>query len=244
MLAACTGEQVTPVSDASPDTTDSAVPTSGCVGRAGTTKMIDVGTHCIDVTEVTYNQYALFVAAKDKPAPSKSCTWNTDFPMPDPGGDLPVGSVNWCDADAYCRWANKRLCGRIGGGSSELAKVADPSHSEWSRACRGGVPGTLYPYGATYDGVKCNAGDRDPAKVASYVECTGTKAPFDQVFDMSGNAGEWEDACASAATMAECAVRGGWAKQTTASDLSCDAVVPSSRDFRANQIGFRCCRDR
>ena len=79
----------------------------------------------IDLYEVTTGQYAVFISSETRPVPWQ---WETvDLRL---HRDRPVIGVDWHDADAYCRWAGKRL----------------PTEAEWEKAARG-TDGRLYPWG-------------------------------------------------------------------------------------------------
>lgn len=84
-----------------------------------------VDTFQIDLYEVTTRQYAVFLAAEKGPAP-----WLWDTVDPSRHGDRPVIGVDWHDAAAYCKWADKRL----------------PTEAEWEKAARGS-DGRRYPWG-------------------------------------------------------------------------------------------------
>jgi formylglycine-generating enzyme required for sulfatase activity len=86
----------------------------------------------------------------------------------------PVTSVNWFSADAYCKWAGKRL----------------PSEAEWEKAARG-PKGLEYPWGNKWDLNKINTmsdNDEEPySAVGSYPD---DKSPYG-VYDMAANVAEW-----------------------------------------------------
>ncbi|MCB1216083.1 SUMF1/EgtB/PvdO family nonheme iron enzyme [bacterium] len=86
---------------------------------------VEVADFYIDKYPVTNRQFYQFVLS-DGYKPQGN--WQKYF---EPGtADMPVRGVTWEDADAYCRWAGKRL----------------PTEAEWEKAARG-EDGRLYPWG-------------------------------------------------------------------------------------------------
>jgi formylglycine-generating enzyme required for sulfatase activity len=185
---------------------------------------------CIDGTEVTNRSFIEFLdsgAWQTITGSLSDCQWNASNAPNIPSADsLPAVNVNWCDAYGYCRWAGKHLCGTPRG--------------EWFAACSHENDGQhTYPYGNTLDPSACNAGDIAPlSPVRSSAKCVGG---YGGIFDMVGNAAEWEDACDDAGfgpEYASCNARGGaW------DDLprACSYIAPFPRATRAVDLGFRCC---
>lgn len=150
-------------------------------------------------------------------------------------GNNPVVGITWNDANAYCRWLEKRL----------------PTEAEWEAAAHGGM-NTRYHFGndrslaREYSWNKLNSSEK--------THPVGSKKPNQYgIYDMHGNVWEWvsdfydKDYYASSSKSnptgpkkgKERGIRGGsW---TFATDAGRPANRASYEGYKANDdIGFRC----
>ncbi len=123
----------------------------------------------IDQYEVTVGHYRTFVEATGSRPPR---VWkDPDYPRPE--ADHPVIDVSWYDAEAYCRWANKRL----------------PTEIEWEKAARG-TDGRLWPWGNRFDPSLTNVAESGIRWTAPVGAASADVSPYG-VHGMAGNTMEW-----------------------------------------------------
>jgi formylglycine-generating enzyme required for sulfatase activity len=136
--------------------------------------------------------------------------------------DTPVFGIDWYDACAYASWRGKRL----------------PTEEEWEEAARG-TDGRLFPWGNNFDVMKCDSGQYpQPIKRSEVFAYPEDISPFG-VIGMAGNVSEWTT---TTATDDVAVIRGGsWSEgevQVT------HRVADRPRDYRSNNLGFRCAADK
>jgi formylglycine-generating enzyme required for sulfatase activity len=125
----------------------------------------------LDKFEVTNRQYYLF--CKDT---------GRELPMHMPDGKIPAGrenhpvnNVSFADADAYCKWAGKRL----------------PTEEEWEKGARG-TDGRVYPWGSGWDQNLSNNRTRAGQDTLPVGSIPRGASPYGMM-DMAGNVWEWTD---------------------------------------------------
>ncbi|MEZ4220362.1 MAG: SUMF1/EgtB/PvdO family nonheme iron enzyme [Polyangiaceae bacterium] len=208
--------------------------------------MIDVGPFCIDSTEVTQKQYKDFLDTVTGPDPKwPACSTiptvvhsaEACFTQP----DHPVVCVNWCAANAYCAWAGKRLCGKVGGGALPPANFGIPWENEWGYACTQGAK-TKYPWG-DQPAANCNTDNCAPATcsgaVTSMPSCRGVQTPYDLIFDQIGNVAEWINSCDSNS----CWTGGGAGSEAQVDCTTTPKNTINMSFTTVKTVGIRCCAD-
>ncbi len=106
-------------------------------------RRVELNAYWMDVYPVTNGRFALFLHAGGYEEPrwwtAEGWNWRLAKQVTEPrqwrqpgwdGPDQPVAGVSWYEADAYARWAGRRL----------------PTDAEWEKAARG-TDGRRYPWG-------------------------------------------------------------------------------------------------
>jgi formylglycine-generating enzyme required for sulfatase activity len=135
---------------------------------------VRVASFRIDRYETTTAMYAAFVKATGRTIPHH---WVSGT-YPDGKADHPVVYVDWHDADAFCRWAGKRL----------------PTEAEWERAARG-TDGRRFPWGNEFSTTKANTPQywlikHEPGDTMPVGSFPQGRSP-EGLEDMAGNVYEW-----------------------------------------------------
>jgi formylglycine-generating enzyme required for sulfatase activity len=131
---------------------------------------VDVPAFYIDRYEVPntdYGHYVAVVGSAYQPAPWRERDALNTEPH------HPVSDTDYYDAEAYCRWAGKRL----------------PTEAEWEKAARG-PQGAAYPWGPTFSREKANTMESGLAwskPVGSFPQGASVYG----VEDLIGNVWEW-----------------------------------------------------
>ena len=215
---------------------------------------VNVPTFWIDKYEVTYGQYAKFVAYLEKHPTSeyddprqpvgktaamhKPKDWDKYYlnavqahPVHSVPIDLncPIMMVDWWDAYAYAKWKGREL----------------PTEQEWEKAARG-PKGFIYPWGDEPDPKKANSNTDYPGgnpeatgEVDGYVywnpvdALSHDKSPY-RVIGMAGNVAEW--VATWDAAKKHPIVKGG---SFMSSDVRLDRRSEVVPDSTSEALGFR-----
>lgn len=180
----------------------------------------------LDRTEVTNQEYQKFVTASGRDAPAH---WQEGkFPVAE--ANFPVVNVTWNDAQAYAKWAQKRL----------------PSEVEWEFAARG-TAGWAYPWGNDWRQGFANADHTQGGQISEVGRYPQGATP-QGLLDMCGNVWEWtaNGLVSYADGKKELApgkvIRGGaFDGPRELVTMTYRGVLPA--DAARSKTGFRCARD-
>lgn len=130
-------------------------------------------TFYMDKKEVTQAEYDRFLRMTKRNKPGFPVFEDDQAKILKP--ELPAIGVSWSDAEAYCKWAGKRL----------------PTEAEWEKAGRGEGK-RRYAWGDTFVSGQANVDGREDG--FQYLAPPGVleagRSPYG-LYDMTGNVAEW-----------------------------------------------------
>jgi formylglycine-generating enzyme required for sulfatase activity len=138
--------------------------------------------------------------------------------------DHPVVGVSYFEAEAYAKWAGKRL----------------PTDREWEKAARG-EDGREYPWGDEFDKKKCNSAEAGFGHTMPVTQYSKGGSSYG-CYDMAGNVWEW---CADRYDEArkDSRVRRGGSWYSNSESLRVSARGLGYVDSRSYDLGFRLVQD-
>lgn len=135
---------------------------------------VTVGSLCMDVNEVTADQYTACVKAGKCTADHLKCAAQATYEAADKGNH-PIVCVDFNQAVSYCTAQNKRL----------------PSDEEWEWAARGGAEGWAFPWGNNSPKEQlCWSGVRTRNGTCAVGSTPAGDNP-QGIHDLAGNVFEW-----------------------------------------------------
>jgi serine/threonine-protein kinase len=190
-------------------------------------QVVRVDDFFLDINEVTNQQYAEFIKATRRNPPPH---WKEGTFPPAQAG-FPVYNVSWEDADAYARWAGKRL----------------PSEAEWEYAARGEAE-KLFLWEGQWSNRFANLRESEIGSdifVGSYPEGKS----WCGINDLVGNVSEWVadsfkpyKGSGGRPDPLLMVYRGGSYKNSKDELLTVNRwIAPAS--FKSPELGFRCAMD-
>jgi formylglycine-generating enzyme required for sulfatase activity len=199
---------------------------------------LSVDAFYMDRYEITTARYRKFLESTG----SQNTPDHWDAIKGDRSDEMPVVGVSWSEANAYCRWAGRRL----------------PTEAEWEKAARG-ADARIYPWGDQPPSPdRANYGNGAEGPYDGALSPVGThpagRSPYG-VDDLEGNVSEWVadwfgESFASDDTFnprgpaeGEKRVIRGAGRYDPPERLIAAARWHASPDTRSDDMGFRCASD-